>query len=159
RDPRRWSLVATFLCAASAFGRAALSHIDSSWAAAAEPLLRGLWCDAFLPACLWQFALDFPRVKRFTAFDVTARQVAYVVWALGMIAFALNGAVAVGVLPEASVTELLPNHPNNAFWRVFTVTMFPAIGAIFVRARRAPFSERRRVARFAAGLACGTAPF
>jgi hypothetical protein len=159
RDPRRWSLVATFLCTASAFARAALSNLTAPWVDAIEAALRSLWCEAFVPACLWQFALDFPRVKRFTAFDVTARQVMYVAWAFGIAAFVLNGAVTAGALHDEVLAEFLPNHPNNAFWRVFTVAIVPAIGAIFVRARRAPFSERRRVMRFAAALTLGTAPF
>jgi hypothetical protein len=159
KDPRRWSLVATFLCTASAFGRAALVNVNAPWLDGFGVALRSLWCEAFVPACLWQFALDFPRVKRFTAFDVTARQVAYVAWAFGIITFALNGFVTLGLVREELLSELLPNHPNNIFWRVFTVAIVPAVGAIVLRARRAPFSERRRVMRFAAALALGTAPF
>src|SRR5262249_25475747 len=117
RDPRRWSLVATFLCASSAFGRAALAHLTAPWV---DGALRALWCEAFVPACLWQFALDFPRVTRFAAFDVTARQISYAAWAFGIAAFALNGAVSLGLPQDEVLAELLPNHPNNVFWRLFT---------------------------------------
>lgn len=156
RDRRRLLLLATFACASSAFARASLAGMDIG---PIQTVLRSLWLEVFTPACLWQFAADFPRVTRFTGFDRFARRVATSAWIVGVLVFALNGLIAADLLHEASVAAFLPNHRSNLFWRVFTVLSILAVGAILVRSRRAPAVERRRVRRVTRALAAGTAPF
>ena len=156
RDSRRVLLLATFTCAASAFARAALAGAD---AGPFGGMLRSLWLEVFTPACLWQFAADFPRVTRFTRFDVIARRIAGGAWICGALVFSLNAGVLVGLFDEASVAALLPNHKSNLFWRWFTLAVLLAVAAILLRAGRAAAGERRRVHRLAWALAAGTAPF
>jgi hypothetical protein len=154
-DQRRLYLIAMLLCSASSFARGALNVQPAS----ASGWTRGLWLEVFAPACMWQFALDFPRVRRFAWFDVVARRVATVVWTLAAAAFALSAAVAAGMVADVSVAAFLPNHRSNFFWRGYTVAMILAVASIFIRSRRAPALERRRVVRFASALAAGAAPF
>jgi Protein kinase domain len=159
RDPRRLFLLAMFLATASAFARGALGGLPRAPVPAIEVALRGVWPEAFAPACLWQFALDFPRVRRFTWFDRLARSTAAVLWTLGLVAFVLNVGVAYLSVDERGLLSFLPNSPTNLFWRVFTLAELLAIGAILVRSRRAPAAERRRVARLSTALAASGAPF
>src|SRR5262245_40055873 len=153
RDPRRLFLLGMLLCSGSAFARGALNALSLS------PATSRIWLDVFAPACMWQFALDFPRVYRFTLFDVVARRATALMWALGTAAFLLNLSVIAGLVSDATTAGLLPTHRSNLFWRAYTVAMLLAVAAIFVRSRRAPRSERRKVVRFAASLAAGAAPF
>src|SRR5262249_49488720 len=60
-DPRRRFLLVTFACAASTFARGAMSGVHSDLVSPIEWAFRGLCLEVFIPACLWQFALDFPR--------------------------------------------------------------------------------------------------
>src|SRR5690242_11674247 len=75
-DRRRLFLLTAFACAASAFTRGALAGLPAGRVGALAVVFRGLLPEAFVPAVLWQFALLFPRVRRFTPFDVAARHVA-----------------------------------------------------------------------------------
>jgi hypothetical protein len=152
RDARRLYLIGMLLCCASAFARAALPASPTEDA-------RGLWLEVFAPACMWQFALDFPRVQRFSGFDVLARRVAALVWLLSTAAFALNLAVVSGLVRASDVAAFVPTHGSNLFWRAHTAAMILAVLSTFIRSRRAPETERRKVMRFASALALGGAPF
>ena len=154
-DGRRILLLGFLLCAGTSFARAALTAVPGG----APDWTRVLWLDALAPACLWQFALDFPRVDRFAPFDLIARRVAAVAWTIGAVAIAANLGVMAGLVPESAAQPLLPNDPGAAFWRGYSLAAIAAIVTIFVRARRAPRDERRRVARLAASLVAGTGPF
>lgn len=143
RDPRQTFLLAIFLCIASTFVRGALlkhpPHVLID-------ILTIPSLKAFIPACAWQFALDFPRVPRFTRFDVWGRRATAIAWGLGAIALTLD---ALGVFALE----------NTVFWRVFSVSLLPVACAIAIRSRRAPYPERRKVARLASALVLGALPF
>lgn len=158
-DRRSIFLLATFAAAASAFARAALTGLPEAWSAPLDPILRGLFPEAFAPATLWQFAVGFPRVRRFTAFDVLARRATAAAWVLGTVLFGVNLASAYHMIDAGTALFLQRNHPGNAFWHLFALAVIPAVGTILVRSRRAPLAERRKVARFAMAFAAGTAPF
>jgi hypothetical protein len=153
REPGRLFLIATFLSSAVGLARSALPG-SSSW----STVLAVCPVEAFAPACLWQFAIEFPRVRRFAPFDMRARLVAAGVWIVATVLFVSSGA-AVFTGPDAAVALLSRGHAGRLFWQLFGVMVVPAIAIIFVRARRAPMAERRRVTRFAAALAAGSAPF
>jgi hypothetical protein len=153
-DSRRVFLLGFLVCCASSFARAGLSALP----AGPPPWPRFLWVEMFAPACLWQFALDFPRVDRFTRFDRAARRASVLVWTLGILSAAANLAVAASLVPETSVRAILPNHPDNLYWRAYTLATILAVAAIFVRAHRAPPGDRRKVVHLAAALAAGTGP-
>ena len=158
-DRRRLFLLTTFVCAASAFARAALNGLPVGALGPVEGIFRGLFPEAFAPATLWHFAVSFPRVRRFNAFDVVARRVAAASWLLGLVLFGANVAAAYRLPENGPMAFLERDHSGNVFWYVFVVAVAPAIGTIFMRARHAPAAERRKVARFAVALTVGTAPF
>jgi hypothetical protein len=133
REERRLFLLTAFLVVASAFTRGTLLSFDAR--------VVHVSLEAFLPACVWQFALDFPKVHRFTSFDVWARRIARTMWIVGCLTF---------VTLDAS---------ESVFWHVITISMAPAVAAIFIRSRRAPYQERRKVTRLALALVAGGVPF
>jgi hypothetical protein len=159
RDPRRLFLLSAYLCTASAFVRAASRGIDPSSFAPAAAIVRGVWTEVLTPACMCLFALTFPRVTRFTAFDTIARRLTAAAWVTGLAVFVLNASVASFGLDPEPFASVLPNQSSNIFWRVFTIVDLLAIGAIFLRARRAPPDERRKVWRVAKAIAVCMAPF
>jgi hypothetical protein len=159
QDSRSLWLAAMFATVASVFTRASLSGLPSSWLAAVEPVLHGLHPEAFSPACLWQFSRDFPRVRRFASFDVTMTRIAAVVWLSGSLLFGVNALWALAHVAIGPSAHLVRDHPSQAFWHLFSVTLVPPMCAILFRARRAPARERRRIARLATVLATGAAPF
>lgn len=117
-----------------------------------------LYFESFLPACLWQFAGDFPRVSRFTAFDVAARRATTLAWLIGAMLFVVNVVDAYHVIEADAIKVLVRSDPNNAFWHAITLMLFPAVVTIFVRARQAPAQERQMVAGLAAVITVGTGP-
>jgi hypothetical protein len=151
-------LLIAYTAAASAFARASTVAVGAASLEWVMPLLRGLYPETFIPACLWWFALNFPSVRRFTAFDLLGRRVAAAATCVGIALFAVNLLAAYGLSLPSVVTLLLRNHPGNGFWTLFVLFTAPAVGAAFVRARRAAFSERRRTLRFAAALVIGAGP-
>ena len=155
RDRRVLLLLAAFTFAASAFARAVLIGLGGDGSAL---LFRGLFPEALVPAALWQFAVLFPDVQRFTRFDVWARRAAAAAWALGACLFLGGLTTAYGwlVRPLAMPAR---DDPGNAFWHLFATAAVPAILAIFIRASRSSRDERARVGRFGCALAAGAAPF
>jgi hypothetical protein len=159
RDPRGLLLAAVMGSAASAFARAAATPLPETYPTVLAYALRGLYPEALMPACLWQLARDFPRVRRFTAFDVLARRIAQLAWTAGTIVFILNLAAAYRIVDPAGIALLVRNDPGNGFWYLFCLMSGPAVAAIALRARRAGPEERHKVRRFAVAFAAGTAPF
>jgi hypothetical protein len=159
RDPRSLFLLATFTAAASVFARSAVTGPLVAWPAPIDGLFRGVWIEALIPACVWQFALEFPRVPRFTPFDRYARQAATASWLLGVGLFGINLALREHAGGARPLVYLLRDHPSHLFWHLLSLAVAPALVGILVRSRRAPPSERRKVARLAIALAGGTAPF
>jgi hypothetical protein len=158
RDRRVLLLLAAFTFAASAFGRAVLVGLGTGASSASGMLFRGVFPEAFAPAALWQFAVLFPSVQRFTYFDVWARRAAAAAWTLGASLFVANLTTAYGWVGRP-LERLGRNDPGNVFWYTFAATAVPAILAIFVRANQSSRAERERVGRFGYALAAGTAPF
>lgn len=156
RDSNAASLLGAFAAAASAFTRAATRGLPAAFAPPAV-LLHGIYPEAFAPALIWDLAITFPRVIRFTRFDVIARRAALGAWLGGGALFAVNVAAAHG-LSAPPLPMLMRDDAGNLFWHLFVVALVPAVAVIFVRARRAPASERRRVERFATAIGLGTGP-
>lgn len=158
REPRTLFLLATFSAAASAFALSSACGLPAPWSAAVAALL-GFPMEAFVPACLWCFTLDFPRVLRFTAFDRFAQASTRVLWLLGGVLFVVNAAPANLTFDAGLLVYLGRDHSSRLFWRLFSFALVPAFLAILVRCRRAPMSERRKVARLASSIGIGLAPF
>ena len=157
-DARSLFLVAAFTGIASAFARAAAASLPPAYGAWLEPVLRGLYPESFTPACVWLFALEFPRVRRFTAFDRIARGLAAAASLVGVVLFVLNLAAVYVPLDSGAIVNVRRNDPGNGFWTVFAIVLVPALATIVLRSRRAGWAERRRLARFAAAIGAGSAP-
>jgi hypothetical protein len=156
RDHRVLLLFATFTLAASAFAHSLVAVPDAS-AFASSVLFRGLFPEAFVPAALWQFAVIFPMVHRFTRFDVWSRRISVAAWVLSASLFVVNIAVDVGFeLPWMRAVRR--DDPGNLFWHLFAIAALPAFAAIFLRAHRAPPAERRKAVRLGYALAISAAP-
>jgi tRNA A-37 threonylcarbamoyl transferase component Bud32 len=155
RDRRVLLLLATFTFAGSAFARAIVNGAGGPLASSA--LFHGLFPEAFVPAALWQFAVIFPGVRRFTAFDVWARRLAAGVWGIAAVLFLVNFAAVYGWEPRWS-RVFQRDHPGNLFWHLFAVAALPAFATIFLRAHRSPPAERRKVVRLGCALAASSAP-
>src|SRR5262249_24200538 len=159
RDSHGLFLLATYAAAASAFAYSASGALPLRWSAPVGSVFNGIWIEALVPACLWQFASSFPRVVRFTAFDRAARRTAGACWIVGTAAFACNLAVSRFDLEAGPFAGLLRDHSSGLFWRLFSAALTAATIAIVVRAQRAPAAERHRVARLAMSIGAGLGPF
>lgn len=159
RDRRTLALLAWFACIGSIFARSAVHGLPVEWSSPIDFILRGIAPEAFAPACLWRFALDFPRVERFTSFDVAAGRITKAAWLLGTVLFLINvvGEHSPNGLGPLSV--LLRRHPGDLFWHIWTVALVPAVFVLLWRSRGAPVPEHRKVLRFASAIAGGAAPY
>lgn len=156
RDPRACFLLVTFTFAGSAFARAMFDTFTPT-SALSNVLLRGVYPEAFAHAALWRFAVVFPHVRRFTAFDVCARRIAAMAFVVSAGLFVANLLLAYG-LAAGPLRRLERNDPHNLFWHLFVVSALPALATILIRTYRAPREERAKVARFAMALVGGAAP-
>lgn len=158
RDDRAFLLLATFVLTASAFVQPLLHTSAPGARLLTTPLFRGLYPDVFVSAALWELAIVFPSVRRFTATDVLTRRMANIVWLLALGLFGAN--LSLAYLSEAFPTAALGrNHWGFLYWRVFAILTLPAIALVLLRAHRAPRPERQKVVRFAAAVAAGAGPF
>ncbi len=155
RDPRAVFLLAFFTFSAAAFTRAILTALGPN---VPRVVVEGVFPEAFAPAALWHFAVLFPSVLRFTRFDVLARRIAGIVWALATVLFLSNVLSAYGAGGPA-VAWLGRDDPRNLFWHLFVLVSLPAVFAIPIRALRAPRAEQVKVRRFAGAIAAGSLPF
>jgi hypothetical protein len=159
RDHRSLFLLATFIAVASVFTHSTVSGLPASWSSPVDRLLHGIWIDTLVPSCLWQFALGFPRVLRFTRFDRFARPVVAASWIASTLVFSFNivtSRLGIDAGPFASAS---PHHSNHLFWGLFSISLAGALIVILIRARRAPSCERRKVARLALAIGGGLGPF
>jgi hypothetical protein len=158
RDDRAFLLLATFVLSASAFVHPVLHTSALGARLLTTPLFRGLYPDVFVSAALWELAIVFPSVRRFTATDLLTRRAATLVWLLALGLFGGNLWLAYGsdAFPMAALGR---NHWGFLYWRVFAALALPAIVLVVLRAHRAPRREREKVVRFAAAIATGAGPF
>jgi hypothetical protein len=163
RDPRALWLAGVFMTVASGFAympagglRAAL---DPRWTA--HPWWNAVLVEAFVPVCLWCFVRAFPRVLHLERTETVVRAAIGVTAVVGVALFLLNLTVVFG----ATKAEPAPwwnavglGHESPTYWGIIIALAAPALPMSFLRARSAAPSERRRVSRFALGLALGLGP-
>ena len=159
RDRRGLALLAVFAATGTAFARGTFEDTVPHASLAVSLLMRGVFPEAFVPACLWEFARTFPRVCRFTVFDRVARASAAAAWVLGSLLFIVNLALAYHLVTAPFFLRFAREQADSGFWKLFAVVMAPAAVAIFVRARAAQPEERDRVLRLSCAIAVGAAPF
>jgi tRNA A-37 threonylcarbamoyl transferase component Bud32 len=122
-------------------------------------LLDALAVEATVPFSLWQFALYFPAVTRFTAFDRLARRMLMPVGALSALLVGVN-------LFKLGRQSLLPGtlehfyrtDSSNLYSHLVVIGTLGAVVAVAVRTRRANPAERMRVRRLGISLAIGMSP-
>ena len=130
----------------------------------AQPVVGGLgagiYPELFLPAVLWMFVREFPRVRRRTRLDNAAARMAAA-------AAALAAALQVANLPPAqalspSLAVLARDVPGAyvapAFFGPYCVLVLAALAVLLLRARRVAPAERTRTRLFLAGLVAALAP-
>ena len=120
----------------------------------------GLYPELFLPAVLWMFVREFPRLRRRTRLDdATARLVT--------VAAALGGVLQVANLPpvqalDPSLAVLARQVPGAyvapAFFGPYCVLVLAALAVLLLRARGVAPGERRPTRLFVAGLVAALAP-
>jgi hypothetical protein len=157
RDHRIFFLLASFLLTAAAFSRAVVEGLAYGPKMSSSLLFAGIYPETFAQAAFWQFAGVFPSVRRFTRFDLFARRAASVAGVVASALFAANLLLAYGLLPSA-FGVLGRDHRRDLFWLVFAAMTLPALAIVFVRACRAPWTERAKVVRFAGAILVGAAP-
>jgi hypothetical protein len=151
RDRRARALGACFWTTAGAFASRGVRELADVWPEAAAPqLLLALRPDAFFALAVWQFARDFPSVRRFGAVDVACVWGARVATVVGLLLF------AAGLLPlaiDATWAAAIAPRRGTGFGEVlFGVLVFgTALAGLVVigwRSRLAEGAERTRVRLF-----------
>ena len=120
----------------------------------------GLYPELFLPAVLWMFVREFPRVRRGTRLDDAVAR-------LVMVAAAFGVTLQVANLPPVQALdpslEVLARHVPGAyvapaFFGPYCVLVLAALAVLLLRAHGVPPDERRRTRLFVAGLVAALAP-
>jgi hypothetical protein len=163
RDPRALCLAGVFTTVGSAFAVGPASDLAASrhWHWAGHPWWDAMPVEAFLPLCLWSFVRSFPRVLHLERTERLIRAAVGVAAGVGLTLFLLNLAIAFGGLGSAAPVRRWFSSPGFApfaYWGAIAGLAVPALPVSFLRARSATPSERRRVRRFALGLALGLGP-
>jgi hypothetical protein len=165
RDQRALYLAGVFVAIASAFAYLPADGVRArlgGWSAARPWWNAGL-VEAFLPLCLWMFVRAFPRVLHLDRSEGLIRAAITVTAAFGVALFLLNLIRGLGGPRFADLGVELGassrGRESFLYWGVILALATPALPICFLRARAAGPSERRRVSRFALGLAVGLGPF
>ena len=140
---------------------AVLVLLGAFWA---QPVTRGfgvgLYPELFLPALLWMFVREFPRVRRRTRLDDAAAGFAG-------LAAVVGGALQVANLPPVqslspSLAVLAREVPGTyvapAFFGPYCVLVLAALAVLLLRARGVVAEERTRTRLFVAGIVAALAP-
>jgi hypothetical protein len=163
RDPRALWLAGVFITIASGFAYMPAGGLQVSlsplWTA--HPWWNAVLVEAFLPLCLWCFVRAFPRVLHLERTESLVRVGIGMTAAIGVVLFLLSLALAFEGLVEGpppwwSAARI--GHESVGYWGLIVALAAPALPLSFLRARAAAPNERRRVNRFALGLALGLGP-
>lgn len=146
RDHRAGLLGAAFMLGASSFSIPLLVGYVGEVAGWILP-------EVFLPALLWAFAGEFPRVHRRSRIDGLVRR---------MVPFCvcIGGAFWIANLPplRASLAFLERRSADGVYWIPLAFLTLSAVVAVAWRARDATAEETRRVMLLIGGLVIGVAP-
>ncbi|MBK8595560.1 MAG: protein kinase [Holophagales bacterium] len=163
RDVRARVLAAGFAAAGSSFVVSFLARAGegaSPSVGSALHLLRALSVDALLPYFLWRFVTLFPEALASPRARALLAAVERVALASGVaLGAAKTWNVATGL--RTGLLERFAGGTDNyatLYYPIVALLVLPVFPAMIWRARRAPRTERRRVALFTAGLAVGLVP-
>jgi hypothetical protein len=166
RDGRAALLGTLLLLVAAPFADRLLGAFrgTESLALACVRFVYAFQLDGFVPWAAWAFAAEFPAAPdgpRTTArFHLICRVSATVGVALLLVNLGwhltqwlpTNSGVALALYPLSRYNE------DGFYFAIVLALSLPALPVIFLRARRAPIEDRRRVSMLAMGLVGGMAP-
>ena len=120
----------------------------------------GLYPELFLPAVLWTFVREFPRVRRHTRLDDAAARMAMVAAALAAVLQVANLPPVQALSPSLAVlARQVPGaYVAPAFFGPYCVLVLAALAVLLLRARGVAPGERARTRLFVAGLVAALAP-
>ena len=120
----------------------------------------GIYPELFLPAVLWMFVREFPRVRRRTRLDDAAARMAVVAAALAVTLQVANLPPVQALSPSLAVLarDVPGAYVAPAFFGPYCVLVLAALAVLLLRARRVAPGERTRTRLFLAGLVAALAP-
>jgi hypothetical protein len=151
-DARAAILGGVYLLSASPFGdRLLRDHVAVTGAASViAQMLARLRVDAWIPASIWLFVIQFPEpvasVRLRSRLSLIARAA---IW-IGAALFAVN---LVG-----APSGLVAAHPASYYWTIVFLIELPTLPVLLWRAQSTRADERRRLAVFIGGLLLGIVP-
>jgi hypothetical protein len=164
RDSRALWLAGVFITVASGFAYGPAGGLEASLDPrfTAHPWWNAALVEVFWPLCLWCFVRVFPRVLHLERTERLIHGAVVVTAGVGVVLFLQNLTVAFGggaTEPPRWWNAARLGHESLAYWGVIVGLAAPALPVAFLRARSAAPLERRRVRRFALGLALGVGPW
>ena len=130
----------------------------------AQPGVRGfgvgLYPELFLPAVLWMFVREFPRVRRRTRLDDGARYMAGVSAVVGSALQAVNLSPVQSLSPALAVLarDVPGTYVAPAFFGPYCVFVLTALAVLVLRALSVSQGERVRTWVFVGGIVAALAP-
>lgn len=163
-DSRAIWLAGFFLAAASSASHVFLDSLpvlfgDNTWTKA----WSGVLPECFLPAFLWGFLREFPRVRHLDR-TATANRLGYrMSLVAGGLLFVANLAHTLGAAPTRfswgdRLEPVLRDHPSETFWLTLSVLLIPAPLVALFKGDLKDSDEVRRVRWFLWAIAIGVLP-
>lgn len=151
-DARATLLGGLYLLSATPFGdRLLRDHVALPGAASAfAHVLTRIRVDAWLPAFIWLFIIQFPEPLASARVRAPLLVVARTAIWVGAVLFAASLAGA--------PTALIAANPAGYYWTILFLIELPTLPVLLWRARSTRADERRRVTVFVGGLLLGTGP-
>ena len=120
----------------------------------------GVYPELFLPAVLWMFVREFPRVRRRTRLDDAAGRMAVLAAVLAAVLQVANLPPVQALSPRLAVLarDVPGAYVAPAFFGPYCALVLAALAVLLLRARGVAPGERARTRLFVAGLAAALAP-
>jgi len=120
----------------------------------------GLYPELFLPALLWLFVREFPRVRRRTRLDDLAARLALLATVVGGVLQAANLPPVQSLSPSLAVLsrDVPGTYIAPAFFGPYCVLVLAAVAVLLLRARGVAAGERMRTRLFVGGIVVALAP-
>ena len=120
----------------------------------------GLYPELFLPAVLWMFVREFPRVRRRTRLDDAAAGMAVVAAAVGAALQVANLPPVQALSPALAVLarDVPGTYVAPFFFGPYCILVLAALVVLLLRASRVGSGERTRTWLFVAGIVAALAP-